>query len=563
MAALAHPQELPIPRAACEHGEMLQTDTFEALADRFHAARYRRHPTYATSLGLHDYDHQLEDFSLEAAADEAQELEGFRRELEACVPADPALKLDRTWLLATIDGELQGLTEFRPLERDPDCYSSRITSSAFSLINRDYAPPAVRARALLSRLAAMPGVLALARTNLKNPARVHVEIALDQLEGNRGFFRNDVPAAFPGNAEVAAACKRVDEALEAYGRFLAEDLLPRATGEFAIGADAYRRKLLADELLDLPLQQLRAIGVADLERNQEAMRAAARAIDPHASLQEVLDRLGSTHVAPEALLPTTAQLLDGVKAFVRERGLLTIPDGPPLRVMETPPFMRATTSAAMDTAGPFETAGTDAYFYVTLPNPAWTAAERESYMAQWTTPLIANLAVHEAYPGHYVQFLRMADFPTPTRRVMWCLSNVEGWAHYCEQMMWEEGFRADDPWQRVAQLQDALLRNARLVVGLDLHTGGMTVDEARAFFEREAFLSAPAAKAEAWRGTSDPTYGYYTLGKLMLIQLRRDLEARDGEKFDLAAFHDAFVQLGPLPMPLVREAMLGARGTAL
>jgi uncharacterized protein (DUF885 family) len=539
---------------------------FTALADRFHAARFRRHPSYATSLGLHDHDHLLEDFSLAAVPGEVAELEGFRAEFEAIAPADPIQAADRTWLLAVIDGALQTLTELKPLETDPDFYSSRITASAFGLINRAFAPPEVRARALLSRLAAMPQALAHARANLKNPARVHVEIALDQLEGNRNFFRTDVPAAFAGcalQAEVAAACRQVDEALAAYGRFLADELLPRAHGEFAIGAAAYRRKLYADELLDVPLERIKALGEADLRRNQQAMRRAAAAIDPQAPLAEVLARLGATHVAPEALLGTTLGALDGVKAFVETHQLLTIPPGPPLHVVETPPFMRATTTAAMDTPGPFETAGTDAYFYVTLPNPAWSAAERESYMGQWTRPLIANLAVHEAYPGHYVQFLRMADFPTPSRRVLWCPSNVEGWAHYCEQMMWEEGFGADDPWHRIAQLQDALLRNARLVVGLALHTGGMTIDEARAFFEREAYLSPPTAKAEAWRGTSDPTYGYYTLGKLMLFKLRDDLKARHGASFKLSDFHDAFVRLGPLPLPLVREALLGERGDPL
>ncbi|MDB5095849.1 MAG: hypothetical protein JWM80_270 [Cyanobacteria bacterium RYN_339] len=547
---------------------MIDNAHFNALVERYHAARFERRPTYATSLGLHAHDHRLEDFSLSAVPGEVAELEDFRDALAAIAPPtlDTALAADRTWLLAVIDGELQGLTELRPLERDPDYYSSQITASAFSLINRAFAPPEVRAAALLSRLALMPAALEHARANLANPARVLTEIALDQLAGNRSFFRQDVPAAFAGcalQAEVAAACSRVDESLAEYGRFLADELLPRSTGEFAIGEAAYRRKLYADELLDVPLERLRALGEADLRRNQAALQAAAAEIDPLAPLAEVLGRLAATHVAPEALLDTTWQLLDGVKAFVQERGLLAIPDGPPLHVVETPPFMRATTSAAMDTPGPFETAGTDAYFYVTLPNPAWSAAERESYMGQWTRPLIANLAVHEAYPGHYVQFLRMADFPTASRRVLWSPSNVEGWAHYCEQMMWEEGFGADDPWHRVAQLQDALLRNARLVVGLALHTGGMTLEAARSFFEQEAYLSPPTAKAEAWRGASDPTYGYYTLGKLMLLQLRDDLRARQGDAFKLADFHDAFVRLGPLPLPLVREALVGERGEPL
>lgn len=552
------------------HHRRMKTDTFAALAERYHEAHFRHHPTWATTLGRHEYDDRLEDFTLEGARAEAAELREFQRAFEAIAPdtLTPDEAADRTWLLATLDGQLQTLETFRPLERDPDAYAGALTYSAFTLINRDYAPAETRLTALLSRLAQMPAALELARTNLKDPPKVTIDIALDQLDGNRSFFRDTVPAAFPDVAsslrdQLVAACARVDEALARYGAFLSEDLLDRAPEAFAIGEAAYLRKLRADELLEVPLERLIEIGEADLRLNQEAMREAARAIDPAASLEAVLERFGSTHVRPEELLSTTQGMLADIVQYLEDHGIVTVPSGPPLHVVETPPFMRATTTAAMDVPGFYEAAGTDAYYYMTLPNPAWSADEQEAYMQQWTRPLIANLSVHEAFPGHYIQFLLTPTFPTLTRRIAYARSNAEGWAHYCEQMMYEEGFWGGDPWYRIAQLQDALLRNARLVVGIRLHTGRMTLEEAKAYFEREAFLASPVAKAEAWRGTVDPTYGYYTLGKLMMLKLRDDVKRERGTAFNLKAFHDEFLALGPLPLPLVRQAMLGAIGDPL
>jgi uncharacterized protein (DUF885 family) len=522
-------------------------------------------------MGLHEHDNRLETFTLAEARTEAEATREFCLTLEAFAPdtLSPELAADRTWLLAIADGRLQELEVFRPLETDPDRYSSGITDAAFTLINRNFAPAETRLRSLLARLALMPAALAAARLNLTTPARARTEIALVQLPDNIAFFRQAMPTAFGEVtdqgllASLATACECVATSLEAYEAFLRDVILPRSTDTFAIGEENYLRKLYADELINVPLARLAAIGEQDLHRNQTAMRAAAKVVDPTASLLEVLARLSSTHVPEAELLATTQAMLPEIVAFIEARDLLTMPPGPPLRVVETPPFMRATVSAAMDPPGPFEAPGTAAHYYMTLPNPAWPANEREAYMGQWNRPLITNLSVHEAYPGHYVQFLLTSEFPTLTRRLEYCPSNVEGWAHYCEHLMVEEAFHADDPWYQVAQLHDALLRNARVVVGLRMHTAGMTVAEAARFFEREAFLSAPVAQSEAWRGATDPTYGYYTLGKLMMLKLREDVRLEKGAAFSLKAFHDEFLRLGPIPIPLARVAMLQVPGVAL
>lgn len=552
-------------------GELTMNQTaaagFEALVKRFHTERLRRHPTWATVLGRHEHDHELEDYSLAGLAEEVAALKEFRLEFEEFDRNElgETYAHDLEWLLATIGGVIETASVIRPLERNPDEYSSRLTESAFTLIYRDFAPLETRLDALLSRLAKMPGVLREAEKNLGSPPLVYTEIALEQIDGNREFFENTVPEAFAQLSDsqrhqaLGEAVRAVLDAFDRYAVFLREVILPRSTGNFAIGADAFLRKLYHDELVELPLEKLLAIGEADLQRNQSDLRRLAASLDPTLAPGEVLASLGQDHVNPGNLLGTTRAMLDGIRTFIAERDLVTLPEARPVNVIETPPFMRATVSAAMDTPGPFETVSTEAYYYMTLPNPNWPAEEQEAYMAQWTEAGISNLSVHEAYPGHYVQFLLLKHFPTVTRQIMWAPSNAEGWAHYCEQMMLDEGFHDNAPRYRLAMLQDALLRNARFVVGIRLHTGGLTVAEAQAFFEREAFLARPVAKAEAWRGTMDPTYGYYTLGKLMVLKLREDYADLVGPTYSLRGFHDAFLALGPLPLPLIREALLGGR----
>ena len=240
--------------------------------------------------------------------------------------------------------------------------------------------------------------------------------------------------------------------------------------------------------------------------------------------------------------------------------IVTIPDAAPATVKETPPFMRATTSASMDTPGPFEKKSMHGYYNMTLPDPAWGREETEEFMRQWFPELITNVSVHEVWPGHYLQFLYSKQYPSDVRRVFWSNANVEGWAHYTEQMVLDEGFHDGDPRYRIAQLQDALLRDARFIVGIRMHTQGMTIEQAEDFFVKEAYQPRPVAVSETKRGTADALYGYYTMGKLAILKLRDDYQTRRGAAYSLQGFHDEFLKLGPLQLPLMREAMLGARG---
>jgi uncharacterized protein (DUF885 family) len=541
---------------------------FDEISRSFLDDSFTRYPTWATYLGVHKYDHKLEDYSRQAVADAIAAGRQFRERVANMDPKalSPEKQLDQEHLLRAIDSRLLTLEVVRPWAIDPDSYSSGLTRTAYVMIKRNFAPPEQRLRQLVARERAMPAVLAEARKNLGTPPRIYTEIAIEQIDGNRGFFETAVASAFPTVTDPAllAEFKQANDAVIAamgeYKKWLQEDLLKRSIGQFAIGEETFRRKLAADEMIELPLDELLAIAERDLRKNQAAFDEAARRIDAKRSPIQVLKTVEANHPPSEKLLSTTQGELDALGRFMTENRIVTVPKAAPARVEETPPFLRATTTASMDIPGPFETVATEAYYNMTLPDPKASAAEKNEFMTQWYFAAISNVSVHEVWPGHYLQFLYARNLPSDIRKVFGASTNSEGWAHYCEQMVIDEGFHADDPRFRLAQVQDALLRDARFIVGIRMHTKGMTVAEAEEFFVKEGYQSRPAARSESKRGTSDPTYGYYTMGKLMILKLRDDYKAKLGERFTLQDFHDTFIGLGPLPLPLIRKAMLGEVG---
>jgi uncharacterized protein (DUF885 family) len=434
------------------------------------------------------------------------------------------------------------------------------------MIKREFAPADQRLRQLIAREKAMPAALAEARRNLESPPKIYTQIAIEQLDGNRAFFKDAVPAAFKDVKDPALleefkkANDGVVQALADYKKWLEADLLKRSTGEFAFGDETYRKKLAADEMIEQPLDELLAIAERDLRKNQAAFAETARRIDSSRMPQQVLAGVQADHPPVARLFSVTQAELDSIRQFMTDHHIVTVPDAPPARVQETPPFLRATTSASMEIPGPFETVATEAYYNMTLPDPKARAADNDEFMKQWFYAAITNVSVHEVWPGHYLQFLYGRTFPSDVRKVFGAGSNSEGWAHYSEQMVIDEGFHADDPRYRLAQIQDALLRDARFIVGIRMHTKGMTVPQAEEFFVTEGYQPAPVARSEAKRGTADATYGYYTMGKLMILKLRDDYRAKVGAEYSLQKFHDAFIKLGPLPLPLIRKAMLGEVG---
>jgi len=541
---------------------------FTALASEYLEDFYRRQPTQATDLGIHKYDDQLENYSRQAIMDAVASARQFRDRAGAIEPASLSLEkqLDREQLLHALDSRILMLDVVRSWSKDADTYSSGMTNTAYVMIKRKFAPAEERLRKLIAREKAMPAALREARNNIEHPPRIYTQIAIDQLDGNRTFFQTAVPGAFADVTDKALLGEfkttndAVIAALADYKTWLETDLLKRSNGEFAFGEDTYRKKLAADEMIDVPLDELLAIADRDLKKNQAAFAETTRRVDAKKPPVQVLASIAGDHPPAAKLLAITQQELDAIGRFMTDHHIVTIPAAAPARVQETPPFLRATTSASMDIPGPFEKVATEAYYNMTLPDPKWPAREIEEFMKQWYYAAISNVSVHEVWPGHYLQFLYAKGFPSDVRKVLGAATNSEGWAHYSEQMVIDEGFHADDPRYRLAQVQDALLRDARFIVGIRMHTKGMTLEQAQEFFVKEAYQPVPVARSEARRGTADATYGYYTMGKLMILKLRDDYKARMGAQYSLQNFHDSFIKLGPLPLPLIRKAMLGEVG---
>jgi uncharacterized protein (DUF885 family) len=539
-------------------------------------------PTSGTLVGYHQYDAQLEDYSRKNIDAEIADLKVFESRIAAIHPdsaaADFVPRSDREIVLASIRSQLLTLEVIRPWEKNADNYSSTCANGAFSLMERKFASPDDRLRSLVAREKQMPAMLGNARQNLKNPPRIYTEIAIAQLPDIVSFFGHDVPLAFAEakdpalKAEFAQSNAAVIAALQSYLDWLKTDLLAKSNGDFRIGAEAFSKKLAYDEMVDTPLDKLLEIGWADLRKNQAHFNRIAKELEPNKDARAVVEELGQNHPAPDHLLDAFRATFDGLVGFIRSHHIVTIPSDVRPIVEETPPFMRATTFASMDTPGPFENHATEAYFNVTLPDPSMKPEEVEGFMHSFNVGTLISTAVHEAYPGHYIQFLWVPNAPSRVRKLLGATTNVEGWAHYTEQMMLDEGYgqpgagakdERESKFLRLGQLQDALLRNARFIVGIEMHTGKMSFDEAVAFFQKEGYQSRETAMVETKRGTSDPTYLYYTLGKLEIMKLREDMKKKQGAAFSLEEFHNNFLRQGFPPIKIVREAMLGDGSPAL
>ena len=550
---------------------------FQKVSDEYLDQVYFHYgPTGGTLAGYHQYDAQLEDYSRKNIDAEIAVLKVFEKRVEAIHPDDAAAdfvpRSDREIVLGNIRSSLLTLETIRPWEKNADNYSGTAANGAFTLMERKFASPDDRLRSLIAREKQMPALFADARVNLKNPPRVYTEIAIEQLPGIVSFFQHDVPLAFADakdpalKAEFTQTNTAVIAALNSYLGWLKTDLLPRSNGDFRIGAETFAKKLQYDEMVDLPLDKLLEIGWADLRKNQAHFNQIAKELEPTKEPSAVVEELGENHPAPDHLLDTFRGTFDGLVSFIRSHHIVTIPSDVRPIVEETPPFMRATTFASMDTPGPFETHATEAYFNVTLPDPSMKPAEVEGYMHSFNVGTVISTAVHEAYPGHYIQFLWVPQAPSRVRKLLGANTNVEGWAHYTEQMMLDEGYgqpgagakdERESKFLRLGQLQDALLRNARFIVGIQMHSGKMSFDEAVAFFQKEGYQSKETAMVETKRGTGDPTYLYYTLGKLEIMKLREDMKKKQGAAFSLEEFHNNFLRQGFPPVKIVRAAMLG------
>lgn len=544
---------------------------FHKLTDSYFNEVYFPHnPTQAVMLGLHQYDNQIENFSKENYTNYAIELNNIAVKIKAINPATlpQTARDDRELILNHIQSQLLSIGKIRSWQKNPDDYSSGIANATFVIMERPYKPADERLKSLVLRELKMPAILAAARKNLVNPPKIFTEIALEQLPDLIKFYETDVPAAFAQvkdvqlQKEFSQSNQAVIAALKSYQQWLHDKLLPRSHGDFKLGKQVFQQKLRYDEMVGLPIAKLSSVGRADLKKNQMAYDALKKELAKGEPPEVWLKKFNANHPPANKLLPVFSASFTELIQFIQQNKVITIPSDVEPIMQETPPFLRATTFASMDTPGPFETSANQAYFNVTLPSAAWTKAETNDYLEAFNFPRMKNTTIHEVYPGHYVQFLWIQQLSDPIRKMFYSNSNVEGWAHYCEQMMLDAGFMQDgNPEQaklmRLGQLQDALLRDARFVVAIEMHTGNMSYEQAIKFFMNEGRQSYSTAVMEAKRCTSDPMYLYYTLGKLQIMKLRADMQTKLGQSFNLQKFHDDLMRVGPVPIKIVRRTMLG------
>ncbi|MCY1041902.1 DUF885 domain-containing protein [Corallococcus sp. bb12-1] len=540
-----------------------------AFVDAHLEEHFRRSPMSATSAGLHAHDGELRGFRPEERASSLAYLKERLVALPTAVDRaalPPEDRADYDILENHFRARILELETVRSWERNPNTYLGFASGSVFQLINRDFAPLEDRMRSAVKRMAVVPEVFAAAPASLQNPPKLWTQIALEQVKGTRALYAQTLPRAFAPvkDAALQAAFQKEQarclEAIDGYTRFLKDDLLPRSNGDFAIGEETYRKKLQYEEGVTESIDSLLAWGRSEMKRTQEEFRAVAARIAPGRAPMDVYRELGQEHPAPAELVATTTATLEGIRQFLLDHRIITVPSEVRAKVAETPAFNRALSFASMSTAGPFESKATEAYYYVTPPDPAWSAEQTEQHMSFYSRYALPLVSIHEAYPGHYVQFLWTNRIQSKVRRLFGSGSFSEGWGLYTEQMMLDEGYGGTGPEAdrlRLNQLALYLQRLARYVAGLSLHTRGMTYDQAVRLFEEEAYMTRINAEREARRGTSDPTYLVYALGKKMLMELREEAKVKWGRDFTLQRFHDAVVSHGYPPVPIVRQLLLG------
>ncbi len=539
---------------------------FAAFVEDYFDAYYTARPSYGTAAGFHQYDARLEDLSAKAVA---ARIGILRAQLErvkslSSAPLDAGAQIDAAVIEGQIQAELLSLETLKTWRRNPMPYVGLPGEAIDGLMKRDFAPAAERLKSMNARLKAIPAVLQAMRENVSNPPKEFTDLAIRMAGGSAGFFRDSVAtwarqAAGTDTAllaEFEAANGAAIESVEAATVWLKSDLLPRSRGSYAIGAESFARLLLYEEMTDIPLDRLLAIGEANLDKDYNAFVETARRIDPKRSPAQVMVSLSAEHPGADDLIPSAKRNLEAIRQFLIDRKLVTVPSEARPIVTETPPYARSGTFASMDPPGAYEAKAAEAFYYVTPVEQEWDAKHKEEHLRLYNRPVMDMISIHEAYPGHFVQFLYVKQFPSKTRKLTFSSSNVEGWAHYSEQMMLEEGFGGADPKARLAQLQEALLRDCRYVAGIRLHTQGMTVEDAAKIFVERGFQEPANAHEEARRGAYNPTYLYYTLGKLQIYRLREDYKKRRGASFNLKQFHDEFLRQGGIPIKLMRQALL-------
>jgi hypothetical protein len=536
---------------------------WDRFAESFLEGYFEWNPTFAASAGRHEYDGRLPDWSAGAMAEKTSWLRDERERALAFDPGclDERRQVEREGLIAQIDHDLFWIEDAAWHRRNPIYYAGTLDPALY--LTREYAPLADRMRAYVAYALEVPRAAVQIRENLQvrppgTLPRSFAELGEMSFGGLAGYFENDVPGVFAAveDPDLQAAFREANAgaatAMRDLGAWFHGQIATAPVDGFSMGPDLFRAMLWETERVGVSLEELEAAGRRELERNLSALREACHAFAPSTPVEECLARV-QAEKPPEGPVEAARRQLAGLRRFVEEAGLVSIPGEEEAQVQQAPPYQRWN-SAYIDIPGPYDR-HLPAIYYISPPNPSWSPEERAAYLPGEADLLFVT--AHEVWPGHFLQFLHSNRAESLVGRLFVGYGFAEGWAHYSEELIWEAGFGAGDPLIRIGQLQNALLRNVRYLVAIGLHAGSMTVDEAERMFREQGFQDPANARQQAARGTFDPAFLNYTLGKLMVRKLREDWTAPRGGRAAWREFHDRLLSFGGPPIPLVRAAMLG------
>jgi uncharacterized protein (DUF885 family) len=559
--------------STCSQTEITQSSinpdsAFFKLSEEFLDGYLAWRPQTGTYLGLHQYDGKLKDYSKISIEKELARLKEYENKL-ASFPKDSLstrMNYDYRILLSAVRQEIFSIEELGMYVKNPMNYAGSLDLNIY--IQRNFAPLEDRMRSIIAIEKESPSIFAAARENLSDSlAKPYIETAILIARGAASFLKNELAQALKQvkddslQSSFSQSNQLAISELENFATYLEKQKLPKAHNSYAIGRDKYQKMLLYNEMLTITPEEILAMGMEELKKEQALFAEVAKKIDPTKKAIDVFEGLKKDHPTAENLIPEAKKNLEAIRQFLIDNKIITIPSEVRVNLQETPPFARSTGTASMDTPGPFEKKATEAFYYITPVEQNWTARQKEEWLTQFNYYVTDIISIHEAYPGHYVNFLHLnASGATKIERIFVSYAFVEGWAHYTEKMMIEEGFGATDSVSaakyHLAQLDESLLRLCRLVVSAKTHCEGMSLADATKFIQDNAYYAYKPAYQEALRGTFDPGYLSYTLGKLQILKLREDYKKQEGANFSLQKFHDTLLGSGAPPVELIRELMI-------
>lgn len=526
-------------------------------------------PQLGVALGLHEYDGKIADYAKASIDTEIARLKDFDKKFSEIDSASLDTKEYYDWKLlrSNIKNELFSFEDLKVYTKNPMTYAGAIDVNIY--VKRNFAPIEQQMKSIIAIENEAPKLYEAAKANLQDSlALPHIQLAIEIARGSASFLGKDLLVALKDvkndslmKAFNVANTKAI-AAINDYADFLEKEKLSRAHNKYAIGKENYQKMLLYGEGITMSADEILAIGMKELQKEQAAFNAAAKIINPNKKPIDVYNDIQKEHPTAESLIPDAKKNLEAIRQFLIDHKIVTMPSEVRVKLEETPAFARATSTASMDTPGPFETKATEAYYYITPVDPKWTPKQQEDWLASFNFYTTDVVSIHEAYPGHYTQFLHLnASDATKVQKFFGSYAYIEGWAHYTEIMMLDTGYgNTGDPVKaakfRLAQSGDALLRICRLCVSIKTHCYEMNVDDATKFFMDNWYQGDKPSRQEALRGTYDPGYLFYTLGKLQILKLREDYKKQEGDQYSLQKFHDAMLDNGMMPIQTMREVLL-------